>query len=219
MSLQDTAVKSPTASTPTDILPNHKKQVLLGAAENSPPTTFRKSSKISNSYSSSPPPYAQTSSHSSDGASSEKQQSSASISPHILHDSSKSKSTTDRGTSLSAKSANDRVSDEKSKEIFVVNKNAYRSQNAITRKTSNVEHRTIHNESIPSVKRRASIHAGESSEVSTADLFSNHRDNSGFPRLSWKGAHREEDFKDEGKDSAFAQKFSYFYYIYILCFF
>ena len=48
-------------------------------------------------------------------------------------------------------------------------------------------------------ERRKSCYAGTANEISTADLFSEHRDDSGFPRLSWKGEHTNPDLDDEGK--------------------
>ena len=51
----------------------------------------------------------------------------------------------------------------------------------------------------PSNERRKSCYAGSANEVSTADLFSDRIDDSGFPRLSWKGEHSNPDLNDEGK--------------------
>ena len=51
----------------------------------------------------------------------------------------------------------------------------------------------------PFNERRKSCYAGTANEISTADLFSDRIDDSGFPRLSWKGEHSNPDLNDEGK--------------------
>ena len=51
----------------------------------------------------------------------------------------------------------------------------------------------------PPKERRKSCYAGSANEISTADLFSDRIDDSGFPRLSWKGEHSNPDLNDEGK--------------------
>ena len=56
---------------------------------------------------------------------------------------------------------------------------------------------------VMSNERRKSCYAGSVTEISTADLFSDHRDDSGFPRLSWKGEHSNADLDDEGKQTIF----------------
>ena len=55
------------------------------------------------------------------------------------------------------------------------------------------------NQNISTRERRASCYAGTMNEVSTSDLFSNHRDDSGFPRLHWKEENISSDVIDEGK--------------------
>ena len=55
------------------------------------------------------------------------------------------------------------------------------------------------NQNISTRERRASCYAGTMNEVSTSDLFSNHRDDSGFPRLHWKEENVSSDVIDEGK--------------------
>lgn len=54
---------------------------------------------------------------------------------------------------------------------------------------------------ISNERRKSCI--GGVTEISTADLFSDHRDDSGFPRLSWKGEHSNPDLNDEGKQKIF----------------
>ena len=58
---------------------------------------------------------------------------------------------------------------------------------------------TLTNQNISTRERRASCYAGTMNEVSTSDLFSNHRDDSGFPRLHWKEENISPDVIDEGK--------------------
>ena len=55
------------------------------------------------------------------------------------------------------------------------------------------------NQHISPRERRASCYAGTMNELSTSDLFSNHRDDSGFPRLHWKEENISPDVIDEGK--------------------
>ena len=68
---------------------------------------------------------------------------------------------------------------------------------AVQSKTTSTLSR-FNNVSIPR-ERRASCYAGSIDDVSTADLFSEHRDDSGFPRLSWKGEHSDPDLNIQGK--------------------
>ena len=64
------------------------------------------------------------------------------------------------------------------------------------------------NQNISTRERRASCYAGTMNEVSTSDLFSNHRDDSGFPRLHWKEENISSDVIDEGKRlSIFTNRF------------
>jgi hypothetical protein len=54
--------------------------------------------------------------------------------------------------------------------------------------------------SVTTRERRASCcYAGSVDGVSTADLFSDHRDDSGIPRLSFKGEHSDPELSSQGK--------------------
>ena len=79
----------------------------------------------------------------------------------------------------------------------------------ITRKTSSfhagVKSNTLNTSSTTSnqkteSERRSSCYAGSLKDLSTADLFSEHRDSSGFPRLQWKEDPSVLDHDGEGKD-------------------
>lgn len=67
-------------------------------------------------------------------------------------------------------------------------------------KTPNISTLSRLNTSVTTRHRRASCFAGSVDEISTADLFSDHRDDSGFPRLSWKGENSDPELNTQGKN-------------------